>query len=93
MFTDVLEVEAKMMSCGKMKHKIEIDKRNVMEEISTYVVASSSYIKFEMILKEMEKMMDKLTVDNKPPNRELNEPQIRNPNFRKPNPPQSPQIR
>ena len=46
-----------------------------------------------MILKEMEKMMDKLTVDNRPLNKEQNEPQIRNLNFRIPNPPQPPQIR
>ena len=46
-----------------------------------------------MILKEMEKMMDKLTVDNRPLNMEQNEPQIRIPNFRRPNPPQLPQIR
>jgi len=45
-----------------------------------------------MILKEMEKMMDKLTVDNMPLKREHNEPQIRNLNFRRPSPPQLPQI-
>ena len=46
-----------------------------------------------MILKEMDKMMDKMTVDKNPLNRGQNEPQIRNPNFRKPNPPQPPQIK
>ena len=46
-----------------------------------------------MILKAMEKMMDKMTVDNRPLNKEQNEPQIRNPNFRRPNPPQPPQIK
>ena len=46
-----------------------------------------------MILKEMEKIMDKMNVDNMPLNREQNEPQIRNLNFRRPNPPQPPQIR
>ena len=35
-----------MMGCGKMKHKIETDKRKIREEIvpSTSVVASSSDI-------------------------------------------------
>ena len=95
MFKYALEVESNMMACGKMKHKLESDKGKIREEIvpSTYVVSSSSDIRFEMILKAMEKMMDKLTVDNRPLNREQNEPQIRNPNFRRPNPPQPPQIK
>ena len=46
-----------------------------------------------MMLKTMEKLMDRLTMDNRPLNREHNEPQIRNPNFRRPNPPPPPQIR
>ena len=66
-----------------------------MEELVPYTSAagSSSDTKFEMILKAMEKMIDKLIVDNKPLNREQTEPQIKNPNFRIPNPPQPPQIR
>ena len=31
--------------------------------------------------------MDGLDLDNKPPNREQPEPQVRNPNFRRPPPP------
>ena len=79
MFKYALEVEANMMACGRMKHKIEADKRKISEEIvpSTSAAASSSDIKFEMILKEMEKMLDKLTIDNKLLNREQNEPQIK----------------
>ena len=46
-----------------------------------------------MILKTMEKLMDRLTVDNGPLNRKHNEPQIRNPHFRRPNSPPPPQIR
>ena len=76
MFKDALEVESNMMACGKMKHKIETIKRKIREEIvaSTSATSSSSDIKFEMILKEMEKIMDKLTIDNIPLNKEHNEP-------------------
>ena len=35
-----------------------------------------------MMLKTMEKLMDKMTLESRPANREQNEPQIRNPNFR-----------
>ena len=57
--------------------------------------ASSSVtdIKFEMMLKTMENLMDRLTIDNRGFNREQAEPQIRNPNFRRPNPPAAPQNR
>ena len=43
-----------------------------MEEIvpSTFAATSSSDIKFEMILKAMEKITDKLIVDSRPWNRE-----------------------
>ena len=79
-----------MMACGKMKHKIETGKSKISEELvpSTSVAASSSDIKFEMILKAMEKMMDKLNIHNILVNREHNEPQIKNPNFRRVDPPQ-----
>ena len=68
-----------MMECGKMRHRMETDKRKIREELvpSTSAASSSSDIKFEMILKEMEKLI----VYNRSLNREQNEPQIRNLNF------------
>ena len=91
MFTDALEVEANMMASGKMKHR-DIDRRKKEENIpSTSSFATD--IKFEMMLKTMEKLMDRLIVDNRSFNREQADPQIRNPNFRRPNPPMPPQNR
>ena len=65
MFTDALEVEANMMACGKIKPRVDVDRRKGREEImpSTSSTSSSNDIKFEMILKTMEKLMDKLTMD------------------------------
>ena len=80
-----------MMVCGKIRQKIEM--RKVREYGPSTSVASPNDIKFEMMLKMMEKLMDKLSVENGSQNWEQNEPQIRNPNFRSPNPPQPPQIR
>ena len=51
---------------------------------STSSASSSNDIKFEMMLKTMEKLMDKLTMDTRLVNREQNEPHTRNPNFRRP---------
>ena len=91
MFTDALEVEANMMASGKMKHR-DIDRRKKEENLPS-TSSSTTDIKFEMMLKTMEKLMDKLTMDNRAFNREQVDPQIRNPNFRRPNPHVLPQNR
>ena len=84
MFTDTLEVEANMMTCGKIKPRVEVDRRKGREETHpTTSTSSFSDVKFEMMLKTMEKLMDRLRVEAKPINRDQNEPQIRNPNFRR----------
>ena len=69
MFTDALEVEANMMACGKIKLRVDIDRRKGREEVHpTNSTSSSSDIKFEMMLKTMEKLMDILTKEVRPTN-------------------------
>ena len=69
MFIDALYVEANMMACGKIKPRAEVDRRKGREEIHpTSSTSSSSDIKFEMILKTMEKLMDRLTLEANPVN-------------------------
>ena len=94
MFTDALEVEANMMACGKIKQRVDVDRRKGREETipSTSFDSLSNDIKFEMMLKTMEKLMDRLTMEahsSSTPSKQ-NEPQIRNPNFRRPIPPPLP---
>ena len=91
MFQDTLEVEATMMVSRKIWQKMEM--RKVREDGPSTSGAFANDVKFEMMLKTIEKLMDKLSVDNGSLNREQNDPQIRNPNFRRPNPPKPPQIR
>ena len=76
MFTNTLEVESNMMACGKIKQRVDVDRRKGREEImpSTSSASSSNDIKFEMMLKTMEKLMDKMTMDTRLVNREQNEP-------------------
>ena len=94
MFQDALEVEKNMMASGKIMQKVETRKAREENVLFASTAASSSNaIKFEMMLKTMEKLMDRMTIYNRPLNREQNEPQLRNPNFRRPNPPPPPQIR
>ena len=88
MFIDALEVEANMMACGKIKPREDIDRRKGREEAHPSTSASSSSdIKFKLMLKTMENLMDRLKVEARPMNREPNEPQIRNPNFKQSVPP------
>ena len=42
MFTDALKVEANMMACGKIKPRVDIDKRKGQEEAHPSTSASSS---------------------------------------------------
>ena len=91
MFKYSLEVEANMMASGKIKHRVET--RKIREDGPSTYVASSNDVKFEMMMKKMEKLMDRLTVYNSILNRGKNKPHIRNPNFRRKNPPPPPQIR
>ena len=57
------------------KQRVDFDRRKGREEVrSTYVASSSNDIKFEMMLTTMEKLMDRMTMDTRPVNREQNEP-------------------
>ena len=87
MMNDAIEVELNMMSSKRGKYKSKT--RKVKDEAQ-----SSSDLKFDSIMKVMEKLVDKLYIVDRPVIRDNNEPRIRNPNFRQPRqqPPQQPQI-
>ena len=75
MINDTIEVEINMMSSKRRKYKSET--RKVKDEPQ-----SSSDLKFDSIMKVMEKLVDKLSIVDRQAGRDNNEPQIRNPNFR-----------
>ena len=77
MMSDEIEVEINMMSSKRGKYKSEA--RKVKEEPQ-----SSLDVKFDSIMKVMEKLVDKLSIENNQPGRDINEPQIINPNFKLP---------
>ena len=53
------------------KQRVDVDRRKGREEMSSASAASSSNdIKIEMMLKTMEKLMDRLNMDSRPVNRE-----------------------
>ena len=75
MMSDVIEVEINMMSSKRGRYKVEARKVKEEPQAST----SSSNPKFDSLMKVMEKLVDKLSINNKLTARD-NEPQTRNPN-------------
>ena len=89
MMNDAIKVEVNLMASGKMKQRMETKRKKVKEESQSYT-SQSPDLTLDMMLKIMEKLVEKLSLDNKPAIREQQEPQIRNLNFKRP---QVPQIR
>ena len=87
MMNDAIEVENNMMSSKRGKYKCET--RRVKDEPQ-----SSSDTQFDSMMKVMDKLVDKVSTVNRQVVRDGNEPQIKNPNFRRhtQQPPQHPQI-
>lgn len=61
MMNDAIEVEVNMMASGKIKNK-DVDKRKNKEDIS---YPSSFDSKFDNIMRTMENLVDKLSLENK----------------------------
>ena len=77
MMSDAIEVEINMMSSKRGKYKYET--RKIKEEPQY-----SSDVKFDSIIKVMEKLVDKLSIADRHAGRDNNEPLIRNTNFKQP---------
>ena len=79
MMSDAIEVEINMMSSKRGRYKVET--RKVKEGPQAFT--SSTDPKFYSLMKVMEKLVNRLSIDNKQDARD-NETQIKNPNFRHP---------
>lgn len=91
MMDDAIEVEVNLLASNKTKQKNET-RRVKEEEPQASTSRSNLDAKFNMMMKTMEKLMDKLAVDDKTQMKDQNEPQVRNPNFRRQQGPLVPQI-
>ena len=82
MMDDAIEVEFNFLTSNKTKQKNE--NRRVKEEAQASTSQSSADIKLDLMMKAMERLMNRLLVNDRGQNtnRECSEPQIRNPNFR-----------
>ena len=73
---DAIEVEVNLMASGKIKQKDKLKK--VKEEPLASTSQSTSDAKFDIMMKEMERLLDKLFVDERSLPRKKKEPQIIN---------------
>ena len=79
------------MESGKVKQRLDTKKKKIKDELQPSTSRSVD-AKFDMMLKTKERLVEKMYLDDKPTNRNQQEPQIRNPNFRRPRVPQIRQI-
>ena len=79
-----------LIASNKTKQKNET-RRVKEEEPQASTSQSSSNAKFKMMMKTMEKVMDKFSGDDKNKMKDQNEPQVRNTNFRRQQGPHVPQ--
>ena len=82
MMDDVIKVEVNLSTTNKTKQRNET-KRVKEEEPQASTSQSSSDAKFNMMMKTMEKLMDKLSADDTNQMKDQNECQVRNSNFRR----------
>ena len=87
---DAIKLEVNLLVANEIKQRNET--RKVKGEAQASTSQSNPYVNFDKRMQVMEKLMDKLYVDDKNQNRDQNDPQIRNPNFRRPEGPPVPQI-
>ena len=81
MMSDAMEVEINMMSSRRGRYRVDPREQKKPKEESQ--ASTSSESKFDSLVKAMERLVDKLSIRDKPPARD-NVPQIRNPNYRAP---------
>jgi hypothetical protein len=69
MMNDAIEVEVNLMYSGKIKSNSIREMKNVQDKAQPST-SQSSKEKFEMMMKTMEKLMERMSLDNKPNTRE-----------------------
>lgn len=79
MMSNAIEVEINMMSSKRGRYKV--DARETRKPKEEPQASTSIDPKFDSLIKIMEKLVDKLSIDGKPT---TNVPHIRNPNYRQP---------
>jgi hypothetical protein len=82
MMSDTIEVEVNLMASGKIKQNFDRNGKKPQGDAQPSTSRSSDD-KFDLMMKTMEKLMERMSMENKPAAREKNDFQPRNQNFRR----------
>jgi hypothetical protein len=82
MMSDAIEVEVNLMASGKIKHNPDRDVKKVQGEAQPSTSQSSDE-KFDLMMKTMERFMERMSLENKPSTKDQTDFQRRNQNFRR----------
>ena len=91
MMDDATEVEVNLSTSHRNKQRHET-KRVKDEEPKASTSSSNLNVKHDMMMKALERLMVKLSSDDKNQTENQHEPQVKNPNFRRQQGPPIPQI-
>ena len=91
MMDDATEVEVNLSTSNKNKQKNET-KRVKEEEPRASTSSFNLDVKHDTMMKAIERLMVKLSLDDKNQTKNQHEPQVRNPNFRRQQGPPIPQV-
>jgi hypothetical protein len=82
MMSDAIEVEVNLMASGKIKHNLDIDVKKFQGEAHPSISQSSDE-KLDLMMKNMERFMERMSLENKLATRDQTNFQPRNQNFRR----------
>jgi hypothetical protein len=82
MMSDVIEVEVNLMASKNIKHNLDRSVKKVQGQAQPST-SQSSYDKFNLIMKTMERLMERMFMENKPTTRDQTDSRPRNQNFRR----------
>jgi hypothetical protein len=82
MMSNTIEVEVNLMALGKIKHNLDRSVKKVQGEAQPSMSQSSDE-KFDLMMKTMERLMERMSMENKPATRDQTDFQLRNQNFRR----------
>jgi hypothetical protein len=82
MMSDTIEVEVNMMASGKIKHNLDRSVKKVQGEAQPSTSQSSNE-KFDLMMKTMKRLMERMFVENNPATRDQTDFPPRNQNFRR----------
>jgi aromatic ring-opening dioxygenase catalytic subunit (LigB family) len=72
MMRDTIEVEVNLMASGKIKHNFDRNGKNPQGEVQPSTSQSSDE-KFDLMMKTMERLMERMFMENNPATREKND--------------------